>query len=103
MDRLEFFRSINPNQTPIVDLLSIYFDQFMILYDLIDSESKIEIVNGTNTDVSFKIENNDPNVINALSNNLQSVSILQKYEKMFRVTTEAVSHRSIVITMIKQF
>ena len=101
MDRIDFINSINHNGRSVIDLVSNYFDQNMLLYDLVEIDDKISVIEDSTNKISFQVDNNNPNSILDLTNKISRSNTVVLYARPIYMNYSKISDSSIIITMSK--
>lgn len=102
MDRAEFLRSINfPEGTTSEDIVTYFFDQYMLLYNLVGNVKRTSLVNPNLNHISFEIEfftkESVDDIINVIVNNPTVVI----FESTFIVTCTPSGNNTVIITISK--
>jgi cell fate (sporulation/competence/biofilm development) regulator YlbF (YheA/YmcA/DUF963 family) len=101
MDRLEFLQSIKRNNMELADIVVHFFDQYMLLYNLIDTVNDISIVNSSNSAISFQLDYSDTDSVQKLNEKLKLSPYISIYESNYAVSYVVMSPVSIIITISK--
>lgn len=95
MNRVEFIQSIKDlnNET----LLTNFFDQYMILYDLIEKVDDIKVIQSDQVSVSFQLYFTDAYKLQSIVEKLKSQSMLMMYEKYYSISYSDITDSTINI------
>jgi hypothetical protein len=85
MDRAEFLKSIDRNGTEFTDMIVGFFDQHMLLYDLVDNVSNVSIIELKQNNVEFKVDFPSTNDVDIVMNRVTNAPIIPIYEKNYNV------------------
>ena len=97
MNRIEFLNSIvRDNNT---DMIVEFFDQHMLLYDLLDTVKYISVVDSSHMRISFQLDYEDDTAVPALTQKLSGIGNVIIYNKLMCVSYSEISSRSIIITI----
>ena len=102
MDKIQFLNAINYGEKQITDMIVNHLDQFMVLYDLVNSSDKITRLNDTPTSVTFQIDSenqNDSERIFSIVNTTPSV--IRYGTQVVHMSSKVVSNKSLIIKMTK--
>lgn len=102
MDRVEFIKSIENSDIDNADLLSKFFDQCMILYNLIEHVDNIKILNLNETSVSFQLYFSDTDILNSIIERLKTQSMILIYDKCYSIAYSNITNNTfdIMITLM---
>lgn len=101
IDRISFLHSINPGSLSTADLVVRYLDQFMLLYDLVDEQDNVSVIDNSTNYISYQIQNQDPNYIRALGDQLMNMQPVQLYANPLITKVNNQDSQSLNITIYK--
>lgn len=99
MDRIQFLQSIK--NIELSDIIASFFDQYMLIYNLIDKVNDIEVISKNENAISFQLNYTDPQDIQRLKEKLSSTSSLVIYESMYGISSITPTDSSIIISISK--
>jgi hypothetical protein len=85
----------------LADIVVHFFDQYMLLYNLIDTVNDISIVNSSNSAISFQLDYSDTDSVQKLNEKLKLSPYISIYESNYAVSYVVMSPVSIIITISK--
>lgn len=97
MNRVEFFQSIKNNITGTGDIITLFFDQYMILYDLIDNVDDICVLGVDESSISFQLYFENKNTINTIVEKIKMQSVFIMYEKCYSISYSNITDNGIDI------
>lgn len=102
MDRVEFLHSINcPEGTTGLDIIISFFDQYMLLYNMVDNVSQASLVHFVDNLIIFQmICDSKKSAIDMYNKILANPSILI-YESIYNVHADIVDDFTINISISK--
>jgi len=101
MDRIEFLNSIkytDLNQKAI-NILMGFFDQYMVLYNLIENVTNISMVGTSNNSINFLLTYTDVDSASKALNNISSINLFNAYNKVFYIQAQSHDNKSNIITI----
>jgi len=104
MDRMEFLRLIGYEncETNAADIICEFFDQYMLLYDLVDTVTNVSIMASSkvadNRYITFKLEYNDISSSSALAHKLSNITSAVIYGTTYNVFT-SVTDNVVIVTI----
>lgn len=99
MDRIEFLHSINMQDSSIIDFVVNFFDQYMLLYDLVDCVCKPTVLEYSTTHILFNLVYNDKHSASLLADKVNASSMMPMYGHMYNVTCNLIDTTSININI----
>ena len=99
MDRVQFMRCIEESNVTHADILSKFFDQYMILYNLIEKIDRIIFLSSDNNNVVFQLCCSDEKVLPPIIDRIQSQSMVMIYNKTFTVQYSNITANTIDISI----
>jgi len=96
MDKVQFLQSINFNSVNPSIIVTNYLDQFILLYDLIDFNSGVYVIDNSTKNIVFKIQSDS---IIDIKNKLDYQSIFYPYENPIQTQYNIISNNEIIISM----
>ena len=99
MDRVEFIRQIEESNITHAEILSKFFDQYMVLYNLIEKIDKVIFISSDNNSVTFQLFCQNEDIIKTTADRIQHKSMVIIYEKCFSVIYSNITNCSIDITI----
>ena len=99
MDRAEFLKSINRNGKEFTDMIVGFFDQHMLLYDLVDNISNVDIIQLEQHNVEFKVEFPNNEDVAIVLDRVSSSPIIPIYEKNYGVQCLPCTDRSLNVVI----
>lgn len=101
MDRLEFVHllSSRSNNIEAKDIIVNFFDQYMIMYDLLNNVDDIFIVSTDNFNISFQILFNDADDTETLVKHLSNISIVKVHESMYSIKCNRINEYTIIVSI----
>ena len=102
MDRLEFFQSVEMSN-PYMDILTNFFDQFSILYNIIGVYGGVKIsqTGNTLTNIDFSIYTISLDITNMIESRIQSYNIMNIYGGSYRVNSFRVNDTELHLSIDK--
>ena len=100
MNRVDFLHIIHSDYD-FGDILVNLFDQYILLYNLLDTVEDISIVARTNNSVSFSLTYQDINSIKTLTTRLYQFATINMYQTNYMVSFVSPNSNSIIITISK--
>ena len=98
MDRVEFIHSIGYTEgTDSVNLLMSFFNQYMLLYNLIDDIDKISYIRSFNKSIEFFVDYKTATAAKRNINQIASQGIVNIYNSTCFVNVSPVSEKSVNI------
>ena len=102
MDRIQFLHSINCNGVvELTDVIVGFFDQYMLLYNLVDNVNNVKILNSNDNLITFELNYIDNTSVYRLSKVLVNGGVIALYEKYFKVSFNILDDSSITISILK--
>ena len=99
MDRVEFIRQIEESNITHADILSKFFDQYMILYDLIEKIDQIIFINSDNNSVTVQLFCSDEDIIRTTVERIKYSTTVIIYEKCFNISYSNITKNTVDITI----
>lgn len=99
MDRVEFIKSIEDSNIDNADILTKFFDQYMILYNLIEHVDNIKLLNSNETSVAFQLYFSDINILNMIIEKIKSQSMILIYDKCYNIACSNITDNTFDITI----
>src|SRR5574344_1624975 len=100
MDREQFLHSIKSNDMEVSDIVVNFFDQYMLLYDLVDSVISTSIISSDKSTISFQLDLADEQSAIVLRNKLAAIPAATIFDSLYNIFFEVISKESIVIKFI---
>ncbi len=103
MDRVEFLHSINcaNGVNSHLDLIMSFFDQYMLLYNIIDNITGTSIISSDEHHIGFNVEYMDgastQNTFQIITNN----PVVELYQSIYSISVLVIDDRSLNITISK--
>ena len=101
MDREQFLHSIKSDNMEVSDIVVNFFDQYMLLYDLIDSVINTSIISSDQSTISFQLDLADEESTTTLRNKLAAIPAATIFDSFYNIFFEVVSKESIVIKFVR--
>jgi len=101
MDRLEFVHllSSRSNNIEVKDIIINFFDQYMIMYDMLNGVDDIFIANADNFNISFQMIFNDTDDVEELINHLASIPVVKVYESVYSITCNRINEYTVIVSI----
>lgn len=99
MDRVEFIRHIEESNISHADILTRFFDQYMVLYNLIEKIDKILFINSDNNSVTFQLYCADSDIWKPIIDRINYQSMVMIYEKCFTISYANITANTIDINI----
>ncbi len=102
MDRIEFLNSIKYNtdlNQEVINILIGFFDQYMVLYNLIENVINISMIGTTNNSINFLLTYSDTDSASKALNKINSINIFNAYNKVFYIQAQSHDKKSNIITI----
>ena len=99
MDRIEFIKSIENSNMENSDILTKFFDQYMILYNLIEHVDNIKLLGSNETMISFQLYFSDINVLNSIIEKIKVQNMVLIYDKCYNIACSNVTENTFDITI----
>jgi len=101
MDRIEFLNSIKYTEAndKVIDILMGFFDQYMVLYNLIDNVSGISVIGYNDNCINFLIEYFDKDSAAIALNKLSTSNTFYLYNRVFYIQAQSNNKKSNIITI----
>ena len=99
MDRVEFIKSIEDANISHADILTKFFDQYMILYDLIEHIDDIKFIDSDSTSTKFQLYFGNPNILNTLVERLKTQTMIMIYQKCYGIYYSDITSNTVNITI----
>lgn len=102
MNRIEFLQLLSSKSTNIevTDIIVNFFDQYMIMFDLLSCVDQIFIVNADKSSISFQLLYNDPDEVERLVQHLSTIPIVNIYGSNYRIESSILNDYTIIITIL---
>ena len=101
MDREQFLHSIKSDNLEAKDIVVNFFDQYMLLYDLIDTVKDTTIINSNKSSISFQLDfSNDESVIK-LCEKIEAYPVVTIFNSVFNISYSAKKESPSVIINIQ--
>ena len=84
-----------------VDIIRYYYDQLMLLYDLIESYDYISVIDNSTNRISFQVFSHDQQTINRLIEKINSHKSNPIYGKPILSEYYLKGNDSVIISMVK--
>lgn len=101
MDREQFLHSIKSSDMEVSDIVVNFFDQYMLLYDLVDSVISTSIISSDKSTISFRLDLADEESVTTLRNKLANIPATTIFDSFYNIFFEVVSKESIVIKFVR--
>ena len=103
MDRIEFIHSIGYTEgTDTVNLLISFFDQYMLLFNLIEDINSVSYEQSYMNNISFILEYISEDAAKKNVNTIMQHNLVGLYGGLYLVSVESISATSIRIIITKQ-
>lgn len=101
MDRLEFVRRLSDrsNNIEAKDIIINFFDQYMIMYDLLNGVDDIFIVNADNFNISFQMLFNDADDAESLITDLSSINVVKVYDSVYSIGCNKINEYTVIVSI----
>lgn len=101
MDRLEFVHLLSnrSNNIEAKDIIVNFFDQYMIMYDLLNGVDDIFIVSTDNFNISFQMLFNDADDAESLVNYLSNIGIIKVYESVYSINCNRINEYTVIVSI----
>ena len=99
MDRIEFSNRINLQGDNFALMILQFFNQEMLLYNMVDTIDDITVINNDTTNISFKLSYKNPAYINALINKIIASPQMIIYDRKYSVSYNVLSNKDIEINI----
>ena len=99
MDRVAFINYIEESNISHADVLTKFFDQYMVLYNLIEKIDKISFINSDNNSVTFQLYCTDSDIWNPIIDRINYQSMVVIYDKCFNVSYANITMNTIDINI----
>lgn len=100
MDRIEFSNRINLQGENFADTLLRFFNQEMLLYNMVDTIDDIRVINNDTNYISFELSYKNPIDASNLFNKLSTLENAILYGRQYNVSCELLSDRSLRIIIL---
>lgn len=101
MDREQFLHSIKSSDMEVSDIVVNFFDQYMLLFDLVDSVISTSIISSDKSTISFQLDLADEESVTTLRNKLANIPAATIFDSFYNIFFEVVSKESIVIKFVR--
>lgn len=99
MDRIQFSNRINLQGEIFADLLVQFFNQEMLLYNMVDTINDIKVINNDTNHISFELYYNNQDDISNLYHKINSTPEMTIYGKNYLVSCDPLENKSIIINI----
>lgn len=101
-DRSQFLLSMNyPEGIATEDIITYFFDQYMLLYNLVGNVKRKTLLNSSITCVSFEVEFFDENSVSIINNAILNNPTVVIYESTYVLGCNPIENNVVVITISK--
>lgn|SRR5574344_1661273 len=102
MNRIEFVQSIKrDNSITLADIVVNFFDQYMFLYDLVDTVDSVSIIDHNTSSISFRLDYSTKEPVEQLQEKLYNIPIAMIYGLNYYVRSSRIEDNSIMISISK--
>ena len=102
MDRIEFLQSINYMEgTSIHDILLSFFDQYMLLYNLVEDVQNVSIIDTDGFNIIFQVTYSNTDTANRVVKRIMENPAIHIYESIYAINVEVVNNTTINISIMK--
>lgn len=99
MDRVEFIKSMEEANITHSDILCKFFDQYMILYNLIENVDDIKIINHDDKSVTFQLNFSKSDILNSFVDKIKMQSMIMIYDKTYSVNYTNITENSLYVSI----
>lgn len=99
MDRVEFIKSIEDSNISHADILCKFFDQYMILYNLMENVDDIKLISSDDKSVTFQLYFSKSDILNTLIEKLKSQSMIMIYDKNYMLSYSNITESSLYVSI----
>lgn len=101
-DRSQFLQSMNyPEGITTEDIITYFFDQYMLLYNLVGDVRKKSLLNSSTAKVSFEIEFFGNTSVNVITNTIINNPTVVIYESTYILSCTPIRENVVIITISK--
>lgn len=97
MDRIEFVQAIKRDNMELAEVVIKFFDQYMLLYNLVDTVDDISIINSNDMSVCFELRYINPESATKLLGRLGQFNTMISYETPYNVFATPIDVRTLNI------
>lgn len=101
MNREQFLHSIKSSDIESSDIVINFFDQYMLLYDLIDNVNNVSIISSDKSNISFRLDFDDEQSNITMRNKLINLQYVTIFESFYNIFFEVISNTSTIIKFTK--
>lgn len=100
MDRVQFLHSIScPEVNGQLDIIISFFEQYMLLYNVIDDVSSASLIHSDNSMITFQITCTKKESAESIYNSLRDNPSISIYESVYLVHADIIDDHTINITI----
>ena len=99
MDRVEFIKSMEEANVTHSDILCKFFDQYMILYNLIENVDDIKFISCDEKSVTFQLCFSENDILNTFIEKLKAQTMIMIYEKCYGVSFSNITDNSLFVSI----
>jgi hypothetical protein len=99
VDRVEFIKSMEEANITHSDILCKFFDQYMILYNLIENVDDIKFINSDDKSVTFQLNFSKSDILNSFIDKIKTQSMIMIYEKTYSVNYTNITENSLYVSI----
>ena len=99
VDRIEFIKSMEESNITHSDILCKFFDQYMILYNLIENVDDIKFISYDEKSVTFQLNFSKADTMNTFIEKLRSQTMIMIYEKCYSISFSNITDNSLFVSI----
>lgn len=99
MDREQFLHSIKSDNLVVKDIVVNFFDQYMLLYDLVDTVKDTTIISSNESSISFQLDFSNNESVNTLCKKIEACPIVTIFGSFFNISYSNKTTQSVIINI----
>ena len=99
MDREQFLHSIKSDNLEAKDIVVNFFDQYMLLYDLVDTVKDTTIISSNESSILFQLDFSNNESVNTLCGKIDASPIVNIFSSLFNISYSNKTTQSVIINI----